>query len=77
MVESTGATSGSDAGSNREEVYAARNVVQEFTIDDARALTKPTERILCRLADNRFIRFGEYSVCDFDTRQQLLHVTAE
>ena len=68
MVESTGATSGSEQGSTNEQVYAGRNVVNEFTIDDARALTKPTERILCTLADNRYIRFGEYSVCDYDSR---------
>ena len=68
MVESTGATSVSDASNANDQVYAARNVVSEFTIDDARALSKPSERILCTLADNRFIRFGEYSVCDFDSR---------
>ena len=51
--------------------------MQEFTIDDARALRQPTERILCTLADNKYIRFGEYSVCDFDSRTQLLHVSAD
>ena len=74
MVESTGANTGSE---QNQEVYAASNVVQEFTIDDARALQQPTERILCTLADNRFIRFGEYSVCDFDSRTQLLQVSAQ
>lgn len=77
MVESTGATTGSDTGSTNADVYAGGNVVQEFTIQDAQALDKPTEKLLCTLADNRYIRFGEYSVCDFDTRTQLLHVTAE
>ena len=77
MVESTGATSGSDAGSGLEQVYAGKNVVQSFSIEDARALTIPSDRILCTLADNEFIRFGEYSVCDYDTRTQLLHVTRE
>ena len=60
-----------------EQVYAGGNVVNEFTMADAQALTAPTDRILCTLADNRFIRFGEYSVCDYDSRTQLLHVDAE
>ena len=77
MVESTGATTQSDQSSAREQVYAASNVVNEFTIDDARSLSKPPERILCTLADNRFIRFGAYSVCDYDSRTELLSVTAE
>ena len=77
MVESTGPTTGSDSDSARSNVYAGANVVSNFTVEDAQALTGPTDKILCTLADNRFIRFGEYSVCDFDTRTQLLHVTAE
>ena len=51
-----------------EQVYAGGNVVNEFTVADAQALTAPTDRILCTLADNTFIRFGEYSVCDYDSR---------
>ena len=77
MVESTGATTGSDQSSAREQVYASSNVVNEFTIDAARALNKPTDKILCTLADNRFIRFGAYSVCDYDSRTELLSVSAE
>ena len=78
MVESTGPTTGSDSdNSARSNVYAGENVVANFTVEDAQALTGPTDKILCTLADNRFIRFGEYSVCDFDTRTQLLHVSAE
>lgn len=77
MVESTGATSTSETGSTNDQVYAAGNVVQEFTLEDARALKKPTEKLRCTLADNKYIRFGEYSVCDYDTRTQLLNVTAE
>jgi hypothetical protein len=38
MVESTGATSDSAPGSGLEQVYAGRNVVQNFTLADARAL---------------------------------------
>ena len=64
MVESNEA--GESGG--LEQVYAGGNVVNEFTIQDAQALTNPTDRILCTLADNRFIRFGEYSVCDYDSR---------
>ena len=75
MVESTGATEPS-SGTTNEEVYAGSNVVSEFSIADAQALTEPTTKILCTLKDNRFIRFGEYSVCDYDTRTQLLHVDA-
>ena len=71
-----------DANENNNEsgnagVYAASNIVNEFTIEDAKNLTQPTDRILCTLEDNRYIRFGEYMVCDYDSRTQLLHVTAE
>ena len=51
--------------------------MQEFTLENARALQAPTDKILCTLADNTFIRFGEYSVCDYDSRTELLHVTSE
>ena len=75
MVESTGATSGSEGG--LAEVYAGSNVSDNFTISDAKALIKPTDKLLCTLSDNTFIRFGEYKVCDYDTRHVLLHVSAE
>ena len=77
MVESTGATSTSETGSTNDSVYAGGTIVSDFNIEDARALTKPSERILCTLADNKYIRFGEYSVCDYDTRTPLLSVSAE
>ena len=32
---------------------------------------------MCTLADNTFIRFGEYSVVDYDSRMELLSVSAE
>ena len=64
-------------GNANSGVYAASNVVNEFTIEDARALTAPSERILCTLADNTYIRFGEYSVLDYDSRTQLVHVSRE
>lgn len=73
MVEA--ADGGASAESN--EVYAASNVASEFTIEQAKALTAPTDRILCTLADNKFIRFGEYSVLDYDSRTTLLHVDSE
>ena len=74
MVEQEGGAA-THAGNN--EVYAGSNVKQEFTIQDAQALQSPTDKILCTLADNTFIRFGEYSVCDYDSRTQLLHVDAD
>ncbi len=75
MVESTGTTQGSEG--SLAEVYAGSNVAESFTIDDAKALIKPTDKLLCTLADNTYIRFGEYKVCDYDSRHVLLHVTAE
>ena len=73
MVEAEGDT----GGQGNSEVYAGGNVVQEFTIADAQALQAPTDKILCTLADNTFIRFGEYSVCDYDSRTELLRVSSE
>ena len=58
-------------------MYASGDVASTFTVDDAMALTAPTDRILCTLADNKYIRFGEYKVVDYDSRTELLHVTAE
>ena len=52
VEESTGATSTSETGSTNDQVYASGNVVQDFTLADARELKKPTEKILCTLADN-------------------------
>ena len=78
MVESTGPTTNSDVEStNNQEVYAGSDVVQEFSIQDAQALTKPTDRILCTLKDNQYIRFGEYSVQCYDSRTPLLQVDAQ
>lgn len=74
MVESNEAAA---SGSNTQEVYAESSTKETFTIEQAQALTEPTPRILCTLADNTYIRFGEYSVVDYDTRTQLLHVTSE
>ena len=76
MVEPT-QENGGEQGPTLENVYAGSNVVSEFTIQDAQALTNPTDKILCTLADNRFIRFGEYSVVDADTRTQLIAVDSE
>ena len=78
MVEANSTAESTGTGdSGRSQVYAASNVVNEFSIEDAKALSKPTDRILCTLADNTYIRFGEYEVRDYDSRTQLLHVTAE
>ena len=77
MVEAEGGSGGQGGNADNSEVYAGGNVIQEFTIADAQALQAPTDKILCTLADNTFIRFGEYSVCDYDTRTELLHVTSE
>ena len=78
MVEAQGGEGGTGGqGAGNDEVYAGGNVVQEFTIADAQALQAPTDKLLCTLADNTYIRFGEYSVCDYDSRTELLHVTSE
>ena len=57
-----------------EDVYADSNVVNTFTLEDARYLKKPTDKILCTLADNKYISFGEYSVVDFDSKTKLFAV---
>lgn len=77
MVDSTGRASGEQSEAGVNEVYADSTVAQGFTIEDALALTAPTDRILCTLADNTYIRFGEYSVADYDSRTTILHVTKE
>ena len=46
-------------------------------MEDARSLKAPTGKILCTLEDNKFIRFGEYSVLDHDSKTQLLFVSEE
>ena len=63
-----------DNTSVKEEVYADSNVVNNFTLDDARQLTEASDKILCTLDDNKYIRFGEYSVLDYDSKTKLLHV---
>ena len=55
-------------------VYERRN---DFTLDDAKKLDKPTPKILCALDDNQTIRFGEYIVRDHDSQTTLLQVTEE
>ena len=63
-----------DKPTDQEEVYADSSVVATFTLEDARALKVPTDKLLCTLADNRYIQFKEYSVVDYDSRTKLLHV---
>ena len=63
--------------SSGENVYADSTVVNSFTLEDARKLDKPTDKILCTLADNTYISFGEYSVVDHHSRTTLLHVEKE
>ena len=48
-----------------------------FTLQDAKDMKGPTDKILCTLADNTFIRFGEYSVVDHDSKTELLHVSED
>ncbi len=66
-----------DASNATQSVYADSNVVNNFTLEDARAMKAPSEKILCTLADNKYIRFGEYSVVDHDSKMKLMHVTEE
>ena len=55
MVE---ADYGQKSSSGGEDIYADSTVVNSFTLDDARKLDKPTDKILCTLADNTYISFG-------------------
>ena len=81
MVESSTATSQSDSSrsnaSKGEQVYSQDGTKDVFTLDQAKALDKPTPKILCTLADNDVIRFGEYIVRDYDSKTTLLHITEE
>ena len=45
-------------------VYERR---EDFTLEEAKKLDKPTPKILCALDDNQTIRFGEYIVRDHDS----------
>ena len=56
------------------KVYDVRD---DFTIEDARKLTKPAARIYCTLADNTAIRFGEYFVRDPDSGTMLLKISGD
>ena len=56
------------------KVYESRD---DFSIADARALKKPAERLYCTLADNTWIRFGEYFVRDPDSGLTLVKVSGE
>ena len=48
-----------------------------FTLEMARNLERSTEQLHCNLKDNNLIRFGEYTVKDYDTKIPLLHVPEE
>ena len=78
MVESTTTNSSTDSLiKNSGKVYADANEKKSFTLQDAKDLKTPTDKILCTLADNTYIRFGEYSVVDYDSRTQLLFVSED
>ena len=66
-----------EANPPNNDVYVGGNAAATFTIEDAKALTAPTEKLLCTLADNTYIRFGEYKVVDYDSRTTLLHTEGE
>ena len=68
MVEANPTATGAAEGEETAQVYADSSAKDFFTIEEAMALTEPTPRILCTLADNSYIRFGEYSVVDYDSR---------
>ena len=72
MVSST---TGSSTNSN--DVYADPSTKNTFTLQNAKDMQKPTEKVLCTLADNTYIRFGEYSVIDHDSKTQLLYVSED
>ena len=52
-------------------------MLTQFTLDEARALKQPTDKLLCKLDDNKHIAFGEYKVVDYNSKTVLLHVPKE
>ena len=68
--------SGSTGASSTTDVYV-EGLESPFTIKDAREMTKPTSQLLCRLSDNKYIRFGEYVVRDHDSKTLLIGVSEE
>ena len=77
MESTTGSSTESLQNKSKAPVYADPNAAATFSLQDAKDLKSPTPQILCTLADNTFIRFGEYSVVDYDSRTQLLFVSEE
>ena len=65
MVEST------SASSNNSNVYSTNAEAEEFTIEMARNMKAPTEKLLCSLKDNDKIGFGEFTIRDYDSRTVL------
>ena len=65
MVEST------SVSSNNSNVYSASSEAEQFTVDMARNMKAPTEKLLCSLRDNDKIAFGEFTIRDYDSRTVL------
>lgn len=65
-----------EANVSLEAVYKT-DVKEDFTIEDARTLTKPTEKLFCTLANNTALRFGEYSIRDPDSGMTVMHISGE
>ena len=42
-----------------------------------KALESPSDRMLCMLKDNYLIRFGAYSIKDYESGLVLMHITEE
>ena len=64
MVEST------SVSSNNRNVYSVE-MAEDFTVDKAREMKAPTEKLLCKLSDNDKIAFGEFTIRDFDSKTVL------
>ena len=53
-------------------------MVEQYTPEAIRALNAPTDKFLCKLADNTFgVRFGAYRIRDMDSGVTLIQVSAE
>ena len=54
-----------------------REKFNPLTTEMVKAMTGPSDKILCLLRDNTYIRFGAYSIKDYDSGLILMHITEE
>lgn len=48
-----------------------------MTIEDVRAMTHASEKLYCRLSDNKIMTFGHYMIKDYDSKEVLVEIKEE